>query len=137
MYVSVKCPKESKKGSTTVVDVYESFGQTCPVKAFEKWSSRHVIDKDKVCFADELGVPLTGRRLNSILRNLLQPHIDYSKGQITAHSFRSGVPSLLANLGHGDEDIKKVGRWSSRAFECYTKLPKTSRAAMALKLGNI
>lgn len=137
LLVNLKCPKENRNGTVTVVDVYETTGETCPVKAFLKWSSRHKIDKEKVCFTDEWGVPLTGRRFNSILKSLLQPHIDYRIGQITSHSFRSGIPSLLASLGHDDDDIKTVGRWSSRAFEAYTKLPKTSRAAMALRLGKI
>jgi hypothetical protein len=35
--VKVKNPKESKAGSVAIIDVFETGGQTCPVKAFEKW----------------------------------------------------------------------------------------------------
>jgi hypothetical protein len=135
--VSVKAPKENKKGGTAVVDVYETEGPTCPVKAFTRWRDRTSYDANMILFKEEDGTPLTGRKFNALLRQLLEPHIDYSKGQITAHSFRSGIPSLLGALGHSEDDIKKVGRWSSRSFEHYTKLPRTNRAAIAQKLGRI
>ena len=139
LHVSLKCPKESKTGRSTIVDVYETGGPTCPIKGFCRWNDRtgRNRDKDGILFRGQDGVPLTGRRFNALLKQLLEPVIDYSKGQITAHSFRSGVPSLLGSLGYEDEEIKRVGRWSSRSFEHYTKLPRTSRAAIAQKLGKL
>ena len=139
LHFTIKCPKESKTGQHTVVDIYETGGPTCPVKGFCLWDDRREKggDKNSVLFADGQGIPLTGRKFNAQLKQLLGTHIDYSKGQITAHSFRSGIPSLLGSLGYADEEIKRVGRWSSRAFEHYTKLPRTSRAAIAQKLGKL
>lgn len=137
LHVAVKGPKESKHGRTVIVDVYETGGPTCPVKAFCRWKPVLNNDNRGVLFAGTDMVPMTGRKFNAILKELLSPHIDYSKGQITAHSFRSGVPSLLGSLGFTDLDIKTVGRWSSRAFEHYTKLPRTTRAAIAQKLGKL
>jgi hypothetical protein len=137
LIVTVKAPKENRKGGVAVVDVYETGGPTCPVKAFKQWKNRQKSDDNKVLFRSSDGTPLTGRRFNVLLKQLLGPHIDYSKGSITAHSFRSGIPSLLGELGHTDEEIKRVGRWSSRAFEHYMKLPRTTRAAIAQKLGKL
>ena len=137
LIVTVKAPKENKKGGVAVVDVYETGGPTCPVKAFCQWKNKRQEDGNKILFRSNDGVPLTGRRFNVLLKHLLEPHIDYSKGSITAHSFRSGIPSLLGALGHTDEEIKKIGRWSSRSFEHYTKLPRTTRAAIAQKLGKL
>jgi len=139
LQVTLKSPKENKTGKSTVVDIYETGGPTCPLKGFCRWMGKSgtSLEQDNVLFRDRNGVPLTGRKFNALLKRLLEPHIDYSKGQITAHSFRSGVPSLLGNLGHSEEDIKKVGRWSSRSFEHYTKLPRTSRAAIAQKQGKL
>jgi hypothetical protein len=134
---SIKNPKEDKTGRIVVVDVHETGGPTCPVKAFCRWSDRRDKTRNKVLFRKNDGTPLTGRRFNQHLKYLLGPHIDYGKGKVTAHSFRSGVPSLLGQLGHSEEDIKKVGRWSSRSFEHYLKLPRTSRADIAQKLGRI
>ena len=51
-----------------------------------------------------------------------------------SHSFRSGVASMMGSQGFSDEEIKLVGRWSSRAFTAYTKLARTQRATMVKKL---
>jgi hypothetical protein len=134
---AIKHPKEDKLGRVVMVDVYETGGPTCPAKAFCQWFDRRDKTRNKVLFRKNDGTPLTGRRFNSHLRSLLGPHIDYDKGKITAHSFRSGIPTLLGQLGHADEDIKSIGRWSSRAFEHYLKLPRTTRAQIAQKLGKL
>ena len=39
--------------------------------------------------------------------------------------------SMLGALGFSDEEVKAVGRWSSRAFEEYMLLPRTKRMQMA------
>jgi len=137
LHISVKGPKEDRTGKVVIVDVYETGGPTCPVKAYCKWHDRRVKDGNKVLFKKKDGTPLTGREFNEHLRRLLGSHIDYKKGQITAHSFRSGIPSLLGQLGHTEEEIKVVGRWSSRSFEHYLKLPRTTRADIAQKLGRL
>ena len=132
---AIKSPKENKTGKITLVDIHETGGPTCPVRAFLKWKNKRTNTGCKVLFRDNKGTPLTGRKFNVLLKQLLGKHIDYTKGKITSHSFRSGIPSILGELGHNDDDIKAVGRWSSRSFELYTKLPRTSRAAVAEKLG--
>ncbi len=38
---------------------------------------------------------------------------------------------MLGALGFSDEEVKAVGRWSSRAFEEYMLLPRTKRMQMA------
>ena len=35
--VKLECPKENKNGKQTIVDVFESGNQLCPVKEFRKW----------------------------------------------------------------------------------------------------
>jgi len=131
--IRVKNPKESKAGSIAIIDVFETGGQTCPVKAFEKWEKQHVKVANKPLFSEK-EKPLTGRELNKMLKELLGDLVDYRKGSITAHSFRSGLASLMAEKGMSDEDIQIAGRWSSRAFERYIKLPRTARARTAIKL---
>jgi integrase len=132
--VRVKNPKESRAGTVAVIDVFETGGHTCPVKAFEKWSRLQSRPAEKPLFADENGKPLTGQNLNNILKMVLKEVVDYRRGSITSHSFRSGLASLMAEKGMSDEEIQIAGRWSSRAFERYIKLPRTCRARTALKL---
>ena len=43
---------------------------------------------------------------------------------------------MMAAIGYSDEEIKAVGRWSSRAFMEYIKLPRTQRAEIARRLGH-
>lgn len=68
---------------------------------------------------------------------MLGKHFDYKTGSITSHSFRSGVTTTLGQAGFSDGDLKQVGRWSSRAFESYLKLPRTKRREMATAIGNL
>jgi hypothetical protein len=132
--IRLKCPKETKSASPTIVDVFESKGPLCPVKAWSRWKERARTQRGRPLFVLESGTPLTGRKLNSYLKTLLEPYIDYNKGSITTHSFRAGVPSMLAAAGHDTEEIKRVGRWSSNAVEKYIKLERTKRVSMAKKI---
>lgn len=135
--IKVKNPKESRAGSTTIIDVFETKGATCPVRAFEKWEKTRKHSAKLPLFRDEDDTPLTGAKLNRILKSLLGTIIDYKRGSISTHSFRSGLASLMAQKGLSDEEIQTMGRWSSRAFERYIKLPRTKRAATAMKMGNL
>jgi integrase len=133
----LKNPKESRAGATVIVDVFATGGHTCPVKAFKKWKRLTDDAPDKPLFRDTAGRPLTGSKLNKMLRKLLAHIIDYRKGSISTHSFRSGLASLMAEKGMTDTEIQTMGRWSSRAFEKYIKLPRTARAMTAMRLGKL
>ena len=135
--VRLKCPKEARDARPTVVDVFETNGPTCPVKAWKKWVCRTDRKNGTPLFRNVTGTPLTGKKLNGYLKGLLEPYLDYSKGRITTHSFRAGIPTMLAAAGHDKDDIKKVGRWSSNAVEAYLKLDRTKRVSMAKELGKL
>lgn len=136
--VRVKSEKKDRIGVDTLVDVYESNGQFCPVRALMKWRtmSKHIED-DLPAFRWESGIPITGQDLNRCLKSLLEKHFDYNKGKITSHSFRSGIATLMGSLGFADTEIQAIGRWSSRAFESYLKLPRTRRLQMAREIGRL
>ena len=132
LQIKIKSPKEDRVGRETIIDVYETKGQFCPVKYYKKWlATCPPAGLNKPAFRISNGVPLTGRRFNEILKELLFPHLDYSKARISTHSFRGGMASLLGEIGFSDEEIQAMGRWSSQAFEAYLKLPRTKRAKMA------
>jgi hypothetical protein len=135
--VKLKCPKEQRDGKAVLVDVFESGGPICPVKAFCKWKLLAKCEGKKPAFRAPCGTPLTGRKLNGYVKELLKGSIDYAEGQLTGHSFRSGIASLLGSKGFSDEEIKQVGRWSSSAFQAYIKLPRTKRAAIARRIGQL
>ena len=135
LQILIKSPKEDRIGSEVVVDVYETKGKFCPVKHYEKWlkTCPPILSK-KPAFLKPDGKPLTGREFNKILKQLLCPHIDYTRKKISTHSFRGGMATMLGQIGFSDEEIQAMGRWSSRAFESYLKMPRTKRATMARRM---
>jgi len=137
LHVHLKCPKESKSTAPTVVDIFQSDSDICPVTAFFNWHNTHVASSNEPLFSFSSGTPLTGRKFNSILEKMLKPYVDEKLGFFRSHSFRSGLASELAKLGFEDDGIKAAGRWSSRAFENYIKLARTKRAAMGRTISKI
>ena len=135
--IKLKCPKESKTGKAVVLEVYETQGKLCPVKAFERWMTRTDIEAGLPLFRDEQGTPVTGARMNKWLKDRLEGHVDYSQGKFTAHSFRIGLATTLGTLAFTESDIKEAGRWSSNAYQLYMKLPQVKRAAVAKKIAEI
>ena len=136
--VLVKAPKESRHGKAVVIDVYQATGHICPVKAFKKWvATASHREPGQPAFRQADGTPLTGKKVNKILKERLSGFVNMSLGPLTTHCFRIGLASMLGQLGHDDGEIQAVGRWSSRAFETYIKLPRTKRMAMAKKIAMI
>ncbi|MBM3939228.1 MAG: hypothetical protein FJ333_11335 [Sphingomonadales bacterium] len=134
--VRLKCPKERIAGRPTVVDVFEVGGDLCPLRAWEKWQGRREKTNGYPVFTWANSRPLTGRKLNSIMKRLLDKQ-GKKGGKYSTHSFRSGIPTIMGELGHSDEDIKKVGRWSSRAFNLYIKGSRTQRWKIAREIAKM
>lgn len=136
--ITVKVPKESKNGNHVVLDVFETGCSLCPVKAFTRWWSKtRTANIAGPLFREESGVPLTGRKFNTYLKSLLADTFDYSTGQITSHSFRSGLASELAARGVSIAELKLAGRWNSRSWMHYVKLPRAQRALLAEKIAQL
>ena len=120
LQIKFKSPKEDRVGREMIVDVYATN---------KRWLERSPpISQNKPAFRQPDGTPLTGRRLNQILKALLSPHVDYTKWGVSTHSFRGGMATLLGQLGVSDEKIQAMGRWRSRSFEAYLKMTRTKRA---------
>ena len=132
--VTLKCPKENKDGKPTIVDVFESGGALCPVAAFKKWTGQRTPEEGLPLFRDETGTPVTARKFNTYLKTMLGDQAGKRGGTLTSHSFRAGITTIMGTMGYDDEDIKLVGRWSSRAFAIYMKGPRTQRASIAKKM---
>jgi hypothetical protein len=137
LVVKLKSPKENKNGKAVIVEVYETQGVLCPIKAFQRWLSNTKTQEGFPLFRDQTGTPLTGRKMNMWLRERLEEQIDYKKGKFTSHSFRIGLATTMGTLGYSTEDIKEAGRWSSNAYEVYMKLPRVKRAAVAMKISQL
>jgi hypothetical protein len=130
----LRSPKEQKSTAPVVVDIFENNSELCPLRAYRKWRRGAKIRADMPVFRWQDGTPLTGKKLNCIIKELLKDHLTYATGKVTTHSFRSGIASMMAARGFAEDDIKAIGRWSSRAYEAYIKHPRTRRAELASKL---
>ncbi len=100
----------------------------CPVEALRKHKQLQVEaglgKKEDPVFALGQENYLTTRKFNEILRVVLTGVVDFKRDSISCHSFRAGLPSLISR--HPDlmtsEDVKGWGRWSSEAYQRYTRL---------------
>ena len=131
LQLKIKNPKEDKSGSSIIIDVYQTDIDLCPVSALKKWRKFCKGEKDQPLFRFSNGVPLTGKKFNEILRERLRGYVDNVDTLFSSHSFRSGAASMMGTLGYSDKQVKAVGRWGSRAFMEYIRLPRTSRMEVA------
>lgn len=136
---NIKAPKEEKNGKSIIVDVYEAPCDICPVKAYISWinfAEENILDQPN--FRWKNGKSLTVRQLNDIIRKCLSGFIEGGEKWYTSHSFRIGAASMMGTLGVEDSEIRALGRWSSRVYETYLRLPRTKRIAVAKSfIGNV
>ena len=135
--IKIKCPKENKTGKATIIDVYETKGTLCPVKAFTRWREKATTQEGLPLFREENGRPVTGATMNSWIKDRLKEVVNYEKGRFSSHSFRIGLATTLAMKGYTDEDIKEAGRWNSNTHEIYMRLPRNKRNGIAKKSGKL
>ena len=136
IHLDIKNSKTNKSGVAETIVIYSTNDSTCPVRAVHKLICNNVnISQNSPFFINENGKPLTQRKFNSILKTLTKSIAKH--GVISGHSFRSGITSMLAKKGFSDSCLKKIGRWSSRAFKAYIKMKRTMRHEMAVACSNV
>ena len=120
------------------IDVFPTDSYICPVRAFEKYlqSLEQPLLPGGPAFLTPGRTGYTGNSFNKDVKNLLQNHVDYSRGKITSHSFRAGLATEMGRLGYKDEEIKAVGRWSSEAYLHYVKCARLKRMKVAKELAS-
>ena len=138
MRIWLKSPKELRKGSGIMVEIFPTNNHLCPIRAYEKWRMVSKVAKTsmKLVFRQENGKNYTGQDFNADLRKLLGKHLNYKEGKILSHSFRSGLATMMAQNGYSDEEIMRTGRWNSSAFLMYCKLGRVKRMAIAQELAS-
>jgi hypothetical protein len=116
--VHLKHPKEERLSSGVNIDLFESGDLLCPITAYKSWLKDKVVHlssaKPALRLAD--GKAYTGKGFNADLKKILWQDADYRGKQVTAHSFRAGLATMMSNAGYSDDDIMKIGRWHSTVF---------------------
>jgi len=106
------------------VSLFKFEGSFCPVTALKNLHSVLPHDPNLPVFRFVTGKLLTQRSFNNIIIECLTPHFGKKAKGFSGHSFRSGLPSALSGCEKfaSVAAIKKWGRWSSDAYQRYTKL---------------
>ena len=104
-----------------MVQLFPTGLSTCPIKAMTVYARQVETSSNNPVFRAGIFQPLTQKKLNRILRNLLQQgglnHVDYS-----SHSFRIGAATTAAAAaGLPPWLIKALGRWHSDAYLAYIR----------------
>ena len=128
--LSIKNSKTNKTGTPELITIYSNDSGTCPVRSVKKLMTLNKnVPQDYPFFAGEDGKPVTLKKFNAVLKKLTS--LSIKGGTISSHSFRIGITSILARKGYSDQQLKLVGRWSSRAFAAYIRLKRSNREQMA------
>ena len=135
--LQVRLKTEKKANRSSVIDIFPNNNDSCPVAAWKKWASQALLQQDLPAFRKADGSNLTCKNMNAYLKAFNRKYINIPGKSISVHSFRAGLPTMLGKMGYSDSDIQATGRWSSRAFEIYCKLPRSKRLEMAKKISSI
>ena len=85
------------------------------------------------------GTLLTKQKFNETVKFLLCGKMGNICANITGHSFRAGIPSILAKFPElaNDEHIMGWGRWCSKAYMGYTRLKLDQKFKMFMKIVHV
>lgn len=114
----------------------------CPVAALTKlyWQQKEagLARPTDAVFTYSTGKQLTREGLNSALKAMLEPLFNFEEGSYSCHSFRAALPSAMAASPEdmSEEDIKNWGRWSSNAYQGYTRLKQDQKKSLYDKIVN-
>ncbi len=124
-------PKVTDKASPVgqVLDLwaYPDDNRYCPIFFLNRlhdlyWSQGKGKDEDLI-FQWSSGVPVTLAAINTYLANLLTPKFNNPAVKFTCHSFRAGLPSMMATNPElfSEEDCRISGGWQSDVVRRYTR----------------
>lgn len=120
MKVRLRKSKTNQGGVPNIIDIRPIATQVCPVQAMCAFLSlRPNISQYLFCHAN--GMPLTRYQFSAVLNKTVQA-ARLPNARYRSHSFRIGAATWLAKRGVTNSTIKRMGRWSSNAFEKYIRL---------------
>ena len=138
--IHIRLPKSgSKEGEFLDIFPFPESG-LCPVKAllghFKTQKSLGRGRPQDPVFTYPSGRFLTTNALNSAFKTLLSDVCDFKQDTISCHSLRAGIPSALSRFPDllSSDDVKGWGRWSSEAYQRYTRLKVDQKRDIFMKI---
>lgn len=113
------CFRSFKFSSQHITNILLPFisSDLCPVKALTLYLAIRPWGGGSL-FIDHMAQPMSYNDIRATLRHI-SVYIDLPPGVLTSHSFHICAVTTVAAIGIPDEDIMKMGRWSSAAFHKY------------------
>jgi site-specific recombinase XerD len=114
-------PKTDQLGrDTTVVITSQRDINVCPVKKLKEYLlERGSYSGPLFCHFDK--TPLSRYQFNAVLKKALA-YLNIPAQGYQNHSFRIGMATALCTDRRSDEEIKRMGRWKSSAFQGYIRV---------------
>lgn len=121
--VQIKLPhsKTDQMGKGVVISLTSNESLTCPVYLVKQYLSLRK-QLPGVFFCHVNSSPVTRFQFSSVLRKSLNA-VGVRSERYKSHSFRVGAATFAAMQGFSEEKIKELGRWESRAFKNYIRIP--------------
>lgn len=117
------------------IPLYANGTLTCPFAALKRaWDVAPDQSPDAPLFQHPDSSPLLYTQLNQAIK-CLATTVGLDPQLFAGHSLRIGGATSLAMLGYPDYIIKIIGRWTSVAYQAYTRLTGNTRATAAKAFG--
>jgi hypothetical protein len=126
--VTIKSPKTRTPGGELVVLFRFPDEKLCPVAIFQEYElearRRGLWDEGQPIFRNEDGSAWAKHEFQVELERMVRmTGVLKPDEKVVCHSFRAGIPSILASIGtpEAEDAAKEWGRWRSGAYKLYTK----------------
>lgn len=118
--LTLRYSKTDQLGRASIIDICSgSEGAVCPVSALKSFIlMRPRVEGPLFLHLDR--TPLTRYQVQSVLSKALVAS-GRSALRFRTHSFRIGAATTAAVCGIGSDEIKRLGRWRSSAFQLYIR----------------
>ena len=113
--------KHAPINHSTILEVQKNDSEICPVQHLSSYLKiRPNVSGPLFLFRD--GKPISKRFFSNCLQRCLES-TGLNTKRYKSHSFRIGAATHAASLGISDDRIMRMGRWHSKAFMKYIRLP--------------
>ena len=120
--VRLRRSKTNQCGPPQFVSVFAIGGTSCPVSTMKTYLQiRPKSTSHQYLFCHSDGKPLTRYQFGAVLTKVVQSAKLQGGKQYKTHSFRIGAATWLHQKGIASDIIKRMGRWSSNAFQRYIR----------------
>lgn len=124
--INLKFSKTDQLGKGTIIDLQATDSFICPFKLLKRYLDIRPQNYGPA-FIHFGGSPVTVYQFNAVLQKALGA-AKVSSNHLRGHSFRVGAASQSSKLGFSDEEVQEFGRWESKAYKSYIRIPTVQLA---------